>query len=812
MSRDRGGDISTDGYNRFHDVTGVSRLLSDSGRQRTPTQVSNEGTEFDEILQQDLVTNDLELAQLNSPQDEDKALWEMNYHEAAIFLEEGENNDKFDFHPKNPAALPAYLIVHSSWYHSLDLAASIVLLVLALAESPAIPQFELPILVHGAIELVALIVIGIEQAMKLRWLGWKPFLTHKRTAIKGLTLIIMVVEACVVIVRQSSHFRVTRALRPIFVIDNKYSGGVRRFVRQILQSLPPILDMLGMIMLMVALYSLLGLFLFGLDKDDSYFSSLPISFVSLFVLLTTANFPDVMMPSYAKSKWNSIFFISYISIVLYLLMNLLLAVVYEAFTSIEKDKFRKLLLHKREGAKRAFSLLVGPGDHSSVTFRRFSGLMKYFRPKKSRRDVLLTFKHLDVSGRGRLTLSEFVQIYEAVNLRWAPNGPEQVWFTSSQSSWRLFGKAAATIFDWVHFERVVFFTVVLNVLVMAFRIFGTTTIIEHSAVSLIASWDTVIFAGLFIVEACIRCGALGITRYFASGWNCYDFASTLLLVLSMTIVSLYPDMSFLVLSRPLRIIRVFKVKKRFRDVFGTLLLMMPRMSSAATVLLLLYFTFGIIGMELFSDIELKNCCVNSTVESYYLGKEQGGVALYYFISFSDLLASGVVLFHLSVVNNWHVTMEGYAVASGNGLSRLFFMLFNLVTMVVFTIVVASILGAFRFRIQYKEQTSKAEERHMLSVEVILHWEELAIFFPKHSPSFIAEEIGVGITHGGSTSFIGTRARTTEVLQMKMYKDDITKWLADEEEHYSPTLNSRLLQAEPWSSNLRVTQSRQRLAS
>jgi two pore calcium channel protein 1 len=44
--------------------------------------------------------------------------------------------------------------------------------------------FQLPIFVHGAIELVALTIIGIEQGMKLRWLGWKPFFKHKRTAIK----------------------------------------------------------------------------------------------------------------------------------------------------------------------------------------------------------------------------------------------------------------------------------------------------------------------------------------------------------------------------------------------------------------------------------------------------------------------------------------------------------------------------------------------------------------------------------------------------------------------------------------------------
>lgn len=69
----------------------------------------------------------------------------MNYHEAAIFLEEGCNNEKFDSHPTHPTALPAYLLVHNSWYYGLDLATSILLLLLALVESPAVPLFEVRI-------------------------------------------------------------------------------------------------------------------------------------------------------------------------------------------------------------------------------------------------------------------------------------------------------------------------------------------------------------------------------------------------------------------------------------------------------------------------------------------------------------------------------------------------------------------------------------------------------------------------------------------------------------------------------------------
>ena len=96
----------------------------------------------------------------------------------------------------------------------------------------------------------------------------------------------MFVEALTILVRQSSHFRVTRALRPIFLADTKYCGGVRRFIRQILQTLPPILDMLGLLLFFITTYMVLGYFMF---KDmNSHFATLQDSFVSLFVLLTTA--------------------------------------------------------------------------------------------------------------------------------------------------------------------------------------------------------------------------------------------------------------------------------------------------------------------------------------------------------------------------------------------------------------------------------------------------------------------------------------------------------------------------------------------
>jgi len=171
--------------------------------------------------------------------------WESNYKEASIFLEEGENNDKFSHHPRSFDALPAYLLVHNKWFNIGDLCAAIVLLCLGFVEEPCMSIFSVPVQVHASIELCSLVLIATMQVLRTRWTGWRAFFGHKRTAIKVLALIVMIMEALVVIVHRHNHFRITRSVRPIFLIDNHFLGGVRRFIRQILQSLPPILGYVG---------------------------------------------------------------------------------------------------------------------------------------------------------------------------------------------------------------------------------------------------------------------------------------------------------------------------------------------------------------------------------------------------------------------------------------------------------------------------------------------------------------------------------------------------------------------------------------
>lgn len=151
-------------------------------------------------------------------------------------------------------------------------------------------------------------------------------------------------------------------------------------------------------------------------------------------------------------------------------------------------------------------------------------------------------------------------------------------------------------------------------------------------------------------------------------------------------------------------------------------------------------------------------------------------------------------------------MNAYAFTTGM-YTRIYFMIFYLVTMIVLTIVVSSFLEAFRFRIQYKKSTSKHDgknlskwrariyiiifyiyiyfffcllsyfyiEEKMLHEEVEMKWNELQCIIEDFQT---LENLRNFLVVGGSTMFIGSRPRTREVLQRKMYMHEINEWIAE----------------------------------
>ena len=82
----------------------------------------------------------------------------------------------------------------------------------------------------------------------------------------------------------------------------------------------------------------------GTIEGVEYFSGLNDSFFFMFVLLTTSNYPDVMLPSYAQGRHFAFFYVTYLIVGLFLFMNLLLAIFYSTYQEqVDKslDQFRE---------------------------------------------------------------------------------------------------------------------------------------------------------------------------------------------------------------------------------------------------------------------------------------------------------------------------------------------------------------------------------------------------------------------------------------------------------------------------------------
>ena len=82
----------------------------------------------------------------------------------------------------------------------------------------------------------------------------------------------------------------------------------------------------------IGFFSLMGYYLFrnefeGIISLGGYGST----YYQLLILLTTANFPDIMLPAYQASYYYTIFFVLYLVLGLYLLLNILLANVFSMY-------------------------------------------------------------------------------------------------------------------------------------------------------------------------------------------------------------------------------------------------------------------------------------------------------------------------------------------------------------------------------------------------------------------------------------------------------------------------------------------------
>lgn len=94
------------------------------------------------------------------------------------------------------------------------------------------------------------------------------------------------------------------------------------------------------------------------NEGDQLFPNLVEGLWTLWICVTTANYPDVMMPGYNDNRWVAIYFVSFMIITFFFLMNIILAAVVNEYDSNVDERRTRQAEYARTCLQKAYRLLT----------------------------------------------------------------------------------------------------------------------------------------------------------------------------------------------------------------------------------------------------------------------------------------------------------------------------------------------------------------------------------------------------------------------------------------------------------------------
>ncbi|GLC62201.1 Caveolin-2 [Pleodorina starrii] len=153
----------------------------------------------------------------------------------------------------------------------------------------------------------------------------------------------------------------------------------------------------------------------------------------------------------------------------------------------------------------------------------------------------------------------------------------------------------------------------------AFEVLMLGVILANVAFMAMVHWDmgagwqavmsnsNLVFTCIFVAEAALKLTAFGPRHYFRDGWNCFDFFVVVVSVASVVLdFSNTHAISFMPVLRVLRVVRVIRLIRHARGMqklVRTLITSLPALTNVGGVMLIFFFVFAVIGVNLFAGIK-----------------------------------------------------------------------------------------------------------------------------------------------------------------------------------------------------------------
>ncbi|XP_060951799.1 two pore segment channel 3 [Limanda limanda] len=692
----------------------------------------------------------------------------------------------------SPRAVKLY-ILYNHWFLKVLLYFFILLdLSLAVFEEPAV--LPVPSWATMSVELLCLLVFTARLVHYAKVIPrdkfWKDAKNICIIVVLMLTLVDMIIYGAL---RAADCFalRWSRVLRPLLLVNVTEGRQLRRAFRSIRNALPQIFYVFLLFMFSVLMFSLMALKLLGkrglktIDGSPYFTNYLEIVF-DLYVLVTTANSPDIMMPAYNSSFVFAIFFIVYILINTYIFMSVFLAVVYNNYKKYLKEEMRQLVRAKRHKMVRAFAVLQEPrgeGLEPGVTQVNWNQVVRLVRPDMSTAHRELLWSVSDNQNQGFIGKVAFVQLADLLNIEviTLKSRPHPLYRLCPT----LYLSGPSRLLCRLVQHRA--FVVLYDLIILVNAVF--IGLDEENPMIANSEW---VFLALYLLEILLKLYVFEPRAFFSrhNFWNWFDTIIVVSALIATVVNSAMKSsggytsrqiLDIVFVLRVLRLIRVVDSIQRFRTIINTLIRIGPAILTFGQLILVVYYVFAMMGMELFKD-KVKFSEDPNDPEKFYCGNTRlRGTAFahlnYCKNNFNNVVSSFILLVELTVVNQWHVLSSGFALVTHVS-ARIFFVLFHiLVVIVIINIFVAFVLEAFF--VEYSLEKSDLHtslEKKIAELELAVEQEKLQENLV-NSMETIDNDLGTGQSAASNKPTLmfkiaSKRYRTVDALLQRMFEADL----------------------------------------
>uniref|UniRef100_A0A8D3DAU4 Two pore segment channel 3 n=1 Tax=Scophthalmus maximus TaxID=52904 RepID=A0A8D3DAU4_SCOMX len=577
-------------------------------------------------------------------------------------------NNSNIFFDTSPQAVRLYLL-YNHWTPKVLLYFFILVdLSLAVFEEPAV--LPLPTWATVLVELLCVLVFTLRLVHYAKVIPRDKFWRDaKNICIIVLTLLDMIIYGALK-AADCYALRWSRVLRPLLLVNVTEGRQLRRAFRSIRNALPQIFYVFLLFMFSVLIFSLMALKLLGkrgLKTNDGapYFTNYLEIVFDLYVLVTTANSPDVMMPAYNSSSFFAIFFIVYILVNTYIFMSVFLAVVYNNYKKYLKEEVRQLVRAKRHKMVRAFAVLQERREEAGgqvVTQANWNQVVRLVRSDISNAHRELLWSVSDDKNQGFIGKVAFVQLadllnIEVITLKSRPHPLHRLCPALYQS-------APSRLLCRMVQHRA--FVIVYDLIILVNAVF--IGLDEENPMIANSEW---VFLALYLLEILLKLYVFEPRAFFSrhSFWNWFDTIIVISALIATIVNSAMKSsggytsrqiLDIVFILRVLRLIRVVDSIERFRTIINTLIRIGPAILTFGQ-LIVVYYVFAMVGMELFKHKVTFYRDPGDPAKAFCGNPLLQGTAFahlnYCKNNFNNVVSSFILLVELTVVNQWEKLQE-----------------------------------------------------------------------------------------------------------------------------------------------------------